>query len=275
MEHGERRKSVPISCPLELRCLTENEFEEVDFRVMGHAFASQNELGRLCEEGIYQRDLRARLLAEGGGDVQVEVPVTVSHADFSKTYLIDLVAHDAVYELKAVAALTRKHEAQLLHYLFLLGVQRGKLLNFRSPKVAGRICATSLTPDARRLVKVDTTRWQDVTSECAALRLAMLELLADWGAFLEIALYQEALTHFLGGEPRVIQRLPLQRGGLALGMQRFHMHTPGAAFWVTAVSERPDASEAQLRRLLALTELRALQWINLKHAEAQFVTLAR
>lgn len=31
--------------------------------------------------------------------------------------------------------------------------------------------------------------------------------------------------------------------------------------------------EMQLRRLLALTELRALQWINLNHAHIQFITL--
>jgi len=266
---------VPISCSLEVRCLTEEEFEEVDYRVMGHAFASQNELGRLCEEGIYQRDLQARLLADGFRNVQIEVPVTVSHGDFSKTYLIDLVADDAVYELKATEALTSEHQAQLLHYLFLLGVRRGKLINFRPPKVAGRICATSLSPDARRQVKADTARWQDAAPTCATLRQTMLALLADWGAFLEVPLYQEALTHFLGGEQQLVQRLPLHRGGVLLGTQRFHVHGPAVAFRLTAVSEQPEATEAHLRRLLAHSQLRALQWINLDHATAQFVTLTR
>jgi len=266
---------MPITCPRELRRLTEEEFDEVDYRVMGHAFACQNELGRLCEEEAYQRDLQARLLANGFRDVQIEVPVTVSHAGFSKTYSIDLVADHAVYELKATAALLPEHQAQLLNYLFLLGVPRGKLVNFRPPKVDGCVHATRISPEARRQVNLDTTRWRDVTPECATLRETMGELLADWGAFLEVALYQEALTHLLGGESSVAQRVPLHRNGLALGTQRFHVHSPGTAFRVTAVSDGAEGIEAHLRRLLALTDLQAIQWINLDHADIRLVTLTR
>ncbi len=266
---------MPISCPIGLRSLSAEEFEEVDYRVMGHAFACQNELGRLCEEAIYQRDLQARLLADGFRDVQVEVPVTVSHGDFSKVYSLDLVADHAVYELKTAARLSSEHQAQLLHYLFLLGVKRGKLLNFRPPKVEGRIHATRLSPDIRRQFTVNHARWQDVTSGCAVLRQVMGELLADWGAFLEVPLYQEALTHLLGGEALVVQRLPLHRNGLLLGTQRFPLHSQGVAFRVTAVTEDTRGTEAHLRCLLALTKLQAVQWINLNRAEVQFVTLAR
>ena len=62
---------MPISSPIKMRHLTPEEFNERDFRVMKHAFASQNELGRLCEEGVYQLDLQARLLADGFRDVQI------------------------------------------------------------------------------------------------------------------------------------------------------------------------------------------------------------
>ncbi len=34
-----------------------------------------------------------------------------------------------------------------------------------------------------------------------------------------------------------------------------------------------SAQESHLRRLLALTDLRAMQWINLNHTDIQFVTL--
>jgi hypothetical protein len=50
---------MPITCPLAIRPLEPDEFERIDYRVMGHAFACQNELGRLCEEGVYQRDFQA------------------------------------------------------------------------------------------------------------------------------------------------------------------------------------------------------------------------
>lgn len=266
---------MPISCPLDVRCLSAEEFEQLDYRVMGHAYACQNELGRLCEEGIYQRDLQARLLADGFRDVQIEVPVTASHGSFTKAYSPDLVADHAVYELKTAAALSAEHQAQLLHYLFLLGVQRGKLINFRPAKVDARIHATWLSPASRAQVTLDSTRWRGVTPPCAALRQAMEELLADWGAFLDFALYQEALTHFLGGEATVVQRLPLRRNGLSLGTQRLHVHSPEAAFRMTALTKDLDTTEASLRRLLALTDLQVLQWINLNHEKIQFITLTR
>jgi len=266
---------MPITCPLKVRPLSPDEFQELDYRVMGHAFASQNELGRLCEEAVYQRDLQARLLADGFRTVEIEVPITVFHADFTKLYLVDLIADDAVYELKTVAALSKEHEAQLLNYLFLLNVPRGKLINLRSPKVEGRLHATGLSAEARRRVHVDAARWQELSSTCATLRTMMVELLADWGAFLDFELYQQALTHFCGGESRVVQRLPLRRKGVALGTQRFHVHSPGLAFVVTAVTSQVEAMETHLRRLLTLTRLEALQWINLNHSDIQFVTITR
>jgi GxxExxY protein len=266
---------MPSTCPLAIRSLTPDAFDELDYRVMGHAFAAQNELGRLCEEGPYQRDLQARLRADGFQDVQIEVPIHVSHADFSKTYYLDLVADHAVYELKTVAALTNEHTAQLLNYLFLLGIHRGKLINFRPPQVQGRIHATGLSAEKRHEFQFDTSRWQDLTPQCATLGTMMHDLLADWGAFLDFNLYEQALTHFLGGELRVVQRLPLRRQSIALGNQTFHVHAPGAAFQVSAVTDHVAATEEHLRRLLALTELRSLQWINLCQAEVGLVTLLR
>ncbi len=265
---------MPISCPLAVNSLTAEQFDELDYHVMGHAFASQNQLGRLCEEAAYQRDLQARLLADGCQNVHIEVPVSVSYKDFTKAYSLDLVVDDAVYELKTVATLNDEHQAQLLNYLFLLGIPRGKLINLRSPKVQGRIHATSLTSEARHRFQIASDRWHDLSDNCSRLRQVMQGLLADWGAFLDFGLYQQALTHFCGGESQVIQRWPLRRNGISLGTQRFHVHSPEVAFRVTAVTEQVGTMETHLRRLLSLTELRALHWINLNHAEIQFVTIA-
>jgi hypothetical protein len=54
---------MPINFPIPLQPLSVEEFDEIDFRVVGHAFASQNCLGRLCEESVYQLDLQAGLRA--------------------------------------------------------------------------------------------------------------------------------------------------------------------------------------------------------------------
>jgi hypothetical protein len=51
------------------------------------------------------------------------------------------------------------------------------------------------------------------------------------------------------------------------------VHAPGVAFRLTAVTEDQQYVEAHLRRLLALTNLEAVQWINLNHARIEFTTL--
>lgn len=162
-----------------------------------------------------------------------------------------------------------------VHYILLLGIQRGKLLNFRTPKVEGRIQATGLTQEARRQVRANTARWQELGPECRTLRETLLALLSDWGAFLEVSLYQEALIHLLGGETNVVRRLRLARNGVPLAGQRFLLHANGVAFRLTALTDGMTGQESHLRRLLALTDLKAMQWINLNHAEIHFITLTR
>ena len=266
---------MPIHCPITLPCLSADEFEELDFRVMGHAYASQNELGRLCDECAYEADLKARLLADGFRSVQTQVPITLTHRDFTKTFRVDLIADDAPYEFKAQTALTGDDDAQLFNYLFALGVQRGKLLNFRPSKVQGKLIATALTPEIRRRFTTNTERWNELTPGCAVLRQTMNNLLQDWGAFLSAGLYQEALICLLGGARNVEHRVSLQRDRLDLGGQRMFVHSPSTAFRVTAFTESQSTVESHLRRLLALTNLKAIQWINLNHATIEFTTITR
>jgi GxxExxY protein len=266
---------MPIHCLVNIACLDAEAFEKLDYRIMGHAYASQNALGRLCDECAYEADIKDRLLADGFRSVHTQVPITVTHRDFSKTYYLDLVADEALYELKTAAALTGEHEMQLLNYVFLLGLKRGKLLNFRPVKVQGRIVATSLNPEKRRQFTAVIDRWDDVTPGCATLRQAMCDLLDDWGAFLDIALYQEAIVHFFGGESNIERRVKLSRSGLALGTQRMFVHAPGVAFRLTAFTKTGNVVESHLRRLLELTDLKAIQWINLNHAQVEFTTVTR
>ena len=265
---------MPIHCPIPVRNLTADEFDRIDYRIMGHAYACQNELGRLCDESAYQADIKARLLADGFRSVQTELPVTVAHRDFIKRYFVDLLVDDALYELKADTDLTGEHEAQLLNYAFLLGVPRGKLLNFRPAKVQGRIVAAGPSQENRRRVDCASNgAWIELTTACGKLRELICELLADWGAFLKISLYQEALVHLLGGEGVVEHRVPLARGAVELSHQRMLLHAPRVAFRLTAITQQQSYFEAHLRRLLALTDLRAIQWINLNHSQIEFATL--
>jgi GxxExxY protein len=264
---------MPIQSQLAIRPITDEAFAALDKLVMGCAFASQNTLGRLCDESVYEKDLAARLKAAGVTEVHTQVPVTVSHAGFSKTYRLDLVVEQMVYELKTAAGLTTEHEAQAIHYAALLGIDRIKLLNFGSSRVGGRLIRTPFAQRERRQVSYDVTRWQPLSDQCEGLQQLVRKLLADWGAFLDVRLYAESLIYFQGGESGCLRRVPLARDGLNLGTHEFSCHADKLAFAVTTLTDSLDAYEQHLRRLLRLTTLRGLQWINLNHAEIKFLTL--
>jgi GxxExxY protein len=265
---------MPITCPICLRPLDQEEFARLDYDVMRCAYTSHNQLGRLCDEVIYQNDLAVRLQIAGLGPVLREVSVTVTYRDFSKTYRLDLVVCDAaVYELKAEVRLASEHEAQLLDYLLLCGSHHGKLVNFRPPRVESRFVNTTLTPEAQREFKVETKRWRAVDPASQLFQTMLLELLADWGGFLQLSLYTEALVHVLGGEQKVVQKLGLWREGLSLGNQRFHLLSPQSAFRLTALPDGTEEYEPQLRALLEHSSLKTLQWVNLARHRVQFITL--
>src|SRR5688572_19651662 len=100
---------MPIVCPVLFRPIEQEEFARIDYQVMRHAFESQNKLGRLCDELIYENDLAARLETAGLGPMRTQVPLTVSYRDFTKTYRLDLVVGDCVpYELKTTSSLSRE-----------------------------------------------------------------------------------------------------------------------------------------------------------------------
>lgn len=267
---------MPITSSVCIRRISQEEFAEIDYQVMRCAFDSQNELGRLCDEVIYQNDLAARVEAAGLGTVRKEVAVTVMHADFAKRYRLDLVVDDAaIYELKTEIGLSPDHEAQLLNYLFLNGAHHGKLVNFRPAHVEARFINTSLTEKTRRQVIVDSSRWREPDKASHMLRVTLLDLLEDWGGFLELPLYLEALTHFLGGEQKVARLVELRQDGILLGNQRFHLVNDYSAFRLTALTEEAHAFERQLRSMLSHSPLQAVHWINLSGHQVQLVTLTK
>ena len=267
---------TPIITPIPLDPISQEEFAKLDYRVMHHAYQCQNQLGRLCDEVIYQNDLAARLQSIGLGPVRTGVRITVTHRDFTKHYSLDLMVADAgIYELKTAHKLVGEHDAQLLNYLFLYGSFRGKLINFRPPKVESRFVNTTLAPQQRHEFEVDTRRWQEREESDHLFRTTLLGLLEDWGSWLELALYTEAITHFIGGPGRGLQLVPLQREGISLGNQHLHLLSPETAFRLTALPEVPEEYEYQLRSLLGLSPLRTMQWVNFAHHCVEFITLRR
>ena len=100
---------MPIHCPIALDPVSDTDFVNIDRLVMAASYASQNHLGRLCDERVYENDVAARLLASGSGEIHTQVPVTVTHHTFLKTYWLDLVVGQMIYELKSAELLASAH----------------------------------------------------------------------------------------------------------------------------------------------------------------------
>jgi GxxExxY protein len=265
---------MPIRCDIAFKPLAEAAFLDLDDQVRLHALASHNDLGRYCDAAIYQTDLALRLEAAGLGPVVRDVRVVVAHEDFRKEYGLDCVVRAGViYDLKAVGALGRGHQLDLLHRLHLVDQPRGVLINFRTSSLEHHYVTTKLTLADRRAVTVSDERWQRLTRNCDAARARMVALVRDWGAFLGVGLYHEALTDYLGGQGAASELREVARAGHVLGTQKVFMLNRHVALRLTAHTASAPRVEAHLRRLLHHTELQALQWINLNHERVEFVTL--
>ncbi len=75
---------MPIHCPLNIECLSTEQFRSLDYNVTGHAFASQNKIGRRADEQVDRPDLALRLNSAGMLSKE-ESPIELTHKTFSKT----------------------------------------------------------------------------------------------------------------------------------------------------------------------------------------------
>ncbi len=92
-------------------------------------------LGPGLLESVYEHCMAYELNARGlGVRRQVALPVTYETVTLDAGYRLDLLIDDSVVlEIKAVEALSRLHEAQLLTYLKLSRLRLGFLMNFNVP----------------------------------------------------------------------------------------------------------------------------------------------
>ena len=260
---------MPIECTFSIVNLSTEQFAELDYQVMRHAFDSQNELSRLTNEQIFQADIFSRLKAVGI-EASREIPIRLSFESYSKMLFLDLVvASSAVYELKAVAAINDAHVGQLLNYLFLLDLRRGKLVNFGSASVESTFVNAPLTLAERRSFTVIDHAYHGEN----AFRTLIVELLRDWGTSLTLSLYENALVEIMGGPDSVIALLPIARNGVVLGNQRFHLAGVTIAFRLTAMNRGFESYKHQLATLLSHSPLKAIHWVNIAHHEVTFTTI--
>jgi GxxExxY protein len=99
-------------------------------KVIGFAMKVHGKLGPGFLESVYQNALAGELRA--GLKVEAEKPISVFYeGDVVGAFLADLLVNDAlIVETKAIQALGKAHEVQLVNYLVATRINEGLLLNF-------------------------------------------------------------------------------------------------------------------------------------------------
>lgn len=99
--------------------------------IIGCAYKVHNALGPGSLERIYENALRIEL-EKAGICVKQQQPIKVCYdGQVVGDYFADLcIEENLIIEIKAVQALVKEHEAQLVHYLTATGVNNGLLINF-------------------------------------------------------------------------------------------------------------------------------------------------
>ena len=249
--------------------LDQVSFGRIAYDVMNCVFEIHNEFGRFFDEKIYKRELGRRYPG-----TLLEVPIEVRFDSFRKLYYIDaLVDGGAAFEFKAVESLTDRHRSQLLHYLMLADLAHGKLVNMRTEQVQHEFVNTLSRLGSRTRFEVTDHGWQEIGDKLMCEWF--IAFLRDIGTGLDLGLYEEALTHLLGEEEKVLREVEVVSGGTILGPQKFHLVTPSVAFKVTTLPTDPAQFETHTRRLLEHTKLDAIQWINVARDEVSFRTIRK
>lgn len=257
---------MPIVFHTPMRRLTQEEFGELSYDVMRTVFAIHNDIGRFFDECIYKRELAYRR-----NDVRLEEPVDVTFGSFHKRYFLDvLVGEGGIFEFKSVSTLAARHRAQLLHYLMLADSTHGKLVNVRPEAVEHEFVNTQWDRAKRTSFEVCLARWQR-SSIVHDLPDILVPLLRDFGAGLELGLYEEAIAHLLGTDCSEMPH-PVRMAGREVGQQQFRVIAPGVALKLTALDDLHDF-ESHALRLLAHTDLCKIAWVNIHPKQVTFTTL--
>ena len=264
---------MPILPKHPVEKISEQEFHKLDYAIMGIAFDVHNQLGRFYDEKIYQNKL-LDACRKSGMEAEAEFEVKLTHKNFSKSFFIDLLVNRcSVYELKTIKAVQEPQRIQTLDYLFMTDTNHGKIINFRPPSVESEFVSTSLNHQDRHSFKIREAGWIEHSEKATRIRILLAELLDDWGVFLNTAIYQEAIFHFLGDGTDIVQPIEIKSGNTLLGHQKTPLLSSTETFCLTSVTRDLSTYQMHLLRFLSHTQLKSLYWINFNRFEVQLTSL--
>ena len=261
---------MPIVPSVPITCISQQEFYEIDQRMVGHAISMHKQFGRLLDESAYKSELSARC-RQDGLPVRREVLIRVTHRGFVKDYFIDMLLNGStVIEVKTARETLAVHKGQGINYLLLAGTHHGSLVNFRTPRMKRHFLSTRLNHETRQRFEAVEAGWPK-DDDHERLRDCVMDLAGDIGLGLDLPLYREAICG-LSGSPRRL--VPLSHGSSNLGHHEMPLLREDVGIAVTALPEVDDF-RPHLSRLLEITPLSGMSWINLKLGEIRFEHLKR
>ena len=248
---------------------TQSEFGQIAYDVMNCVYEIHNEFGRFFDEVVYKRELADRLPG-----MELELPVSVSHGTFSKLYKLDVLAHKrGIFEFKAAESIASRHRGQTINYLLLFDLPHGKIINVRPDRVSDEFVNCHQRLDELRNPSVNTEGFDSAVAGASFFHDHLISLIQDWGSGLGTGLYEEALTHFLGGEEQVLLPVPVMGAKGHLHDQKMRLVAPDVAFKITAFLGRLESFVEHARRLLKHTSLKAIHWANITHRQVVVTTV--
>ena len=252
--------------------ISSDVFHKTDYKVMRIAYDLHNEIGKFFNEKVYQNAL-AYLCKKAGIQIDNEIPVSVFYKDFKKTYYIDLIVNNSIiYELKSVSLLSGEHIRQTLNYLMLSGCSYGKLLNFGTESVEYKFITTTLSLNERFNVNFIQDKWIDIDKESKWLKDLLISLVNDWGAFLDIQLYYDAICFFNGGKENVYREIEINYHNNKT-IQNFYLLNNNTAFRLSGITKNKSFYKNQLKKLIDYSSVTSIQWINFNHHTIEFETI--
>ena len=105
-------------------------------QVIGAAMKVHSALGPGFLESVYQNALIWEL-RKNGLKAEVQRPISVYYdGQLVGAFMADVLVNDSlIIELKAIQALPKTHEVQLVNYLVATGIDEGLLLNFGAERL--------------------------------------------------------------------------------------------------------------------------------------------
>lgn len=252
---------MPITPQHSYRPLSQAEFGPVSYEVFSDVIAIRKELGRFFDEKHYKK-----ALAQRRKDVILEAPILVSHQSFKKFFFLDvLIILGGVFEFKVVEALSPRHKAQLLHYLMLAELWHGMLINVRPEKMQRDFVNNQLRHHDRLQFQIVTESLKLGMAGADTFVSILTDLLHDWGTCLDLGLYEEAVTHFCGGEAAAIRPANVVFEGQNLGAQTMRFVSDKTAFKLTAFDSPSSQARfaSHLQCMANHLDIESLLWANI------------